>query len=271
MHRNGLAAVDLDLTWPVYWLQGREIAVWADLLGIGTFGFALWSYINPESSGARLGFALALLLCGGLTSSFGGINHFYHAWFWMAAVLVFLPEGQSRSAKLTYCLTFATAQGLLLTFYSLAGMWKLADGIESLYLGTEGNLSPRGLALTFADRILQTGTEPLLGRWFVEHWWLSLPVFAATIYMQLTAVLVVYRPRLHMAWGLALLGFHIGTFLFMEIIFVVNVMVIMVFLVGSPFQESNWLRLSTLRQLPLIGQLLSTFSPPPDRRLVPAE
>jgi hypothetical protein len=214
--------------------------------------------MNPRSLTARAGFAASLLLCGGLVSSFGGINHSYHAWLWIAAALIFLPNGTSRPDKARYCLTFASAQALLLGFYSLAGVAKLAEGIGSLVAGIEGNLSTRGLALTFADRILQTGTEPLLGRWFVDNWWLSLPVFAFTIYMQLVAVAVAYRPKLHAAWGLLLFGFHLGTFLFMEIIFVVNMLLIMALLVNSPFQERNWFRWSTLADLPLLGSLFRT-------------
>ena len=215
-------------------------------------------FLSPASRFARIGFAISLILCGGIMCSFGGVNHFNHAWLWVAVVLAFLPGGRSRADQTSYCLTFAAAQGMLLSFYTLAGTWKIIGGLTSLARGVEGNFSPRGLALTFADRMLQTPTAPLLGHWFVDHWWLSLPTFVAVIYMQFVAVAVAYRPRLHVVWGLALLLFHLGTFLFMEIIFTVNVLVILVLLVNSPFQEPGWVRWSTLEQLPLIGRVFRT-------------
>lgn len=251
-------------------MSGRDLLMWADIISVSAMLLALWCVVDPKSFIARIGFALSLLLCGGISTSFAGVNHGFHAWFWIAAVFAFLPREGNRAGKLTYCLTFATAQALLLSFYTLAGTWKLVEGFVAVGMGAEGNFSPRGLALVFADRMVQTGTTPLLGRWFVEHWWLSLPLFVAVIYAQFVSVAIAYRPRLHMAWGLTLIAFHIATFLFMEIIFVVNILVILPLLVLSPFQVQPWFRWATLCDLPLIGPLFR-WRPQGQRRLAPAE
>lgn len=270
LHNEARNAAELDLTWPVLWLHGRDLLVWTDVFLTMAVASALVAYLSPAIRMARAVLPLSLLMIGGIMSSFGGINHYVHSWFWVALVFVFLPAGESRPAKLSYCLTFATAQAMLLGFYSLAGLWKAKEGLMSLLLGAEGDFAPRGLALTLADRIVQTGTEPLLGRFLVENYWLAWPMFLFVIYVQVVAILIVLRPRLHMAWGLALLAFHLMTFLAMEIIFVVNVMLILALLVSSPFQQGAWLGSAALRQLPIFGPLFRSV-PRRTAPLVPAE
>jgi hypothetical protein len=252
-HYEARQAAELDLTWPVMWLHGRDFVIWADIFSLAAVVASFVAYLDPGNRIARAVLPASLLVVGGLLSSFGGINHYVHSWFWVALVMVFLPASGRRADKLSYCLTFATAQAMLLGFYSLAGLWKLREGMAALLVAGEGDFAPRGLALTLADRIMQTGTQPLLGRFLVENYWLAWPMFLAVIYMQVVAILVVFRPRLHMAWGLGLLLFHLMTFVAMEIIFTVNVLLILAVLIRSPFQEPGWVSVRTLHDLPLLG------------------
>lgn len=270
LHVRAITAAELDFAWPVMWLGGRDLVRWVDVLSFGALATSLLACWKPNLLSARLGFALFTLGCGGFYVSFGGVNHLYHMWFWVALVLVFLPNAAERGKRLSYCVTFAMAQGLILAFYTMAGLWKLLYGLNSLWHGVEGNLSPRGLSLTLADRIVQTGTEPLIGRFVAENYWLSWPMFLAMIYIQAVALMVVFKPRLHVAWGLALVAFHIGTWLLMEIVFPLHFMILLVFLVLSPFRTDDWLKWETLRDLPIFGPLFR-FKFKPDTTLAPAE
>ena len=142
----------------------------------------------------------------------------------------------------------------MLLFYTMAGYWKVQYGILSLLAGQEGNFSPRGLALQLADRMAQTNTEPLLGAFLVDNYWFAFPMFLFLIYVQFTAVLVAFKPQLHIVWGLILVGFHTGTFLLMEIAFPKHIFLLMLLLVSSPFAQPGWFQWRTLREFPLLGR-----------------
>ncbi len=247
-------ARDLDLLWPILWIEPFDLRTATDILTFSCFMSSLLAFWKPDLWLARASFAILLLFGAALHGSFGGINHVYHIWIWVAVVFVFLPSAISRVGQLAYCLTFATAQALILFFYSLAGFWKVSSGIAVMLAGQEGNFSPRGLALTLADRMVQTGTEPLLARFVIDNYFVSWLMFLGIIYVQFMAVIIVFRPRLHVIWGLALLGFHTGTWLLMEISNAQHLMVLLILLVMSPFAK-EWRSLATLRDLPLFGGL----------------
>ncbi len=247
-------AQDLDLLWPVFWMERLDLRLAIDILTFSCFLSALWAFWKPNLLAVRAGFAILLLLAGAIHGSFGGINHVYHIWIWVSIVFVFLPKADQRVGQLAYCLTFAMVQALVLFFYSLAGFWKLGSGILMLLDGREGNLSPRGLALTLADRMLQTGTEPLLARIVIDHYYVSWALFLGLIYAQFVAIVIVFRPRLHVIWGLILVGFHTGTWLLMEITNVQHLMVLFILMVMSPFAK-EWKTWETLKDMPLIGGL----------------
>lgn len=270
LHQMAITASGLDFLWPVMWMQRRDLVQWVDIVSLGAVLSALWAAWKQDQRTARAAFAVFTLFCGGFTVSVGGINHLYHLWIWMAVVLVFLPNGRARADRLRYLLTISVAQALMLTFYTMAGFWKALYGLAAIWRGVEGNLSPRGLALQLADRIMQTNTQPLLGRFFVENYWLSWPMFVGMIYVQLVAVAIVFKPRLHVAWGLALIAFHIGTWLLMEITFPLHFMLLLVFLVLSPIRVDNWLQWQTVQDLPVFGRLFRG-APMLRPRLVPAE
>lgn len=247
-------AQDLDLLWPVFWIERLDLRLATDILTFCCFLSSLLAFWKPNLLAARASFAVLLLLAGAIHGSFGGINHVYHIWIWVSIVFVFLPQTAHRVGQLAYCLTFAIAQGLVLFFYSLAGFWKISSGILMMVAGREGNFSPRGLALTLADRMVQTGTEPLLARIVIDHYYVSWALFLGLIYAQFVAVVIVFRPRLHVIWGLILVGFHSGTWLLMEITNVQHLMVLLILMVMSPFAK-EWKTWETLRDMPLIGGL----------------
>lgn len=255
VHLHGAGPIELEFVWPVAWMSGLPLAPVSDLLGLGTLVFALLAFWKPEKMAFRAGFTVFLLFCAGIRASYGGINHGFHAWLWVSACLVFLPAARSRAGKLSYCLAFATAQGLLLLFYSLAGFWKAAYGFQSMLHGVEGNFSPRGLALLLSDRMMQTGTQPLLGDFLVNHYLVSWPLFIILILVQLLAVIITFRPSLHVAWALILIAFHTGTFLLMEIPFPNHILALTVILLNSPFTPANWLRRETIYDVPGLGFL----------------
>lgn len=255
---HALASSDaaFDLLWPIAWARDLDMVIVANTLGMLCLGSALLAVLAPAKPVFRIAFAICLLPLLAIPMSLGSINHGNHALFWVTVVFALLPVAKDRASRLAYCLTFAGAQGLLMTFYTLAGFHKIRGGVESLLLGIEGSFSPRGLAHTLAARVVETGTEPVLARFVIENYWLAWPGFLAIIYIQFTALIVAFRPSLHSVAGLALMSFHIGTFLLMEIPFPNHIFLLMLLMVVSPFAHHHVPEFAAARYLPGVEWLL---------------
>jgi hypothetical protein len=258
--------------WPVRWIgHASNAATIIDWLCFAWLLTSLAAFAFTQSRIIRTLFACAMLEVAAVSNSLGGINHGFHAWFWVGFLLIFLPArmeaAPSRSGKMAYLSVIAGCQTLLLSFYTLAGFQKFAAGIHSVDHGALGNFSSFGLASTIADRMVQTGTTPLLGRAMVDYPWLSLPLFLPIIFIQMMAVIVAFRPRLHPVWGWALIAFHVGTWLLMEILFIQHVALLALFLVASPFTPDRMAWRDALADIPVIGPLANLL---PRRRAGPA-
>jgi hypothetical protein len=264
--------------WPVMWLPDLTTSTvgWLSLACLlsSLLAFQFHSY-RP----ARALFAVLFLCVAAVPNSIGGINHGYHAWIWIGFVLVLLPDIRGaepkRVEKMAYLATISMVQVLLLSFYTLSGFWKFLGGVIPLIGGVEGNFSPRGLALQLADRSLQTGSSPLLADFVISNYWLLWPMFLGLIYLQLVAVFISFRPRLHLVWGYALVGFHTGTWLLMQIPFPNHVLFLLLFFVMSPFRPSHWTVRDVIGDLPVFGAVFRRTMAVRDRHQsahpVPAE
>jgi hypothetical protein len=253
-----------DFRWPVAWLSmfaGSRLIEW---LPVALVFASLLTFQFPTYRAARVVFAILCLFVSALENSQGAMGHEFHFWVWIGICLVFLPSVQSsgtlpRTYKMTYLSVIVAVQALILVFYSLAGFWKVRYGLGPLLHGIEGNFAPRGLALQLADRMLETGTSPLLADFVITNYWLIWPMFLALMYIQLVAVLVVLRPRLHVVWGHLLILFHIGTWLLMEIEFTQNVLFLGLLFVMSPFRPREWNFREALSDLPGLGLPVRLF------------
>ena len=277
LHEMVDSAPPLDLAWPLIWADGLEMLPLVDTLSVTCAFFSIFAFWKPHVVWWRAGFAVTFLMCAAVPVSLGAINHGYHEWIWVASLFILLPNSKeknpNRATKMSTLITFAGVQGLMLMFYTMAGFWKALSGVQSLIAGVPGNFSPNALAWTLADRMLQTNSEPLLGPFMVENAWVGWPAFMFIIYAQVVAIAVVFRPSLHRAWALALIAFHTGTFVLMQIAFPTHIAILMVLFLLSPFQREDWLRFETLYHLPIFGDLARRLSdraaPSPSQTPVP--
>ncbi len=125
------------------------------------------------------------------------------------------------------------------------------------------SIAPNALPLLVTQKWLQTGDHPLLADFFVQHLWLAWPVHLLVIYIELFALVAVFRPELHRLWGLLLLTFHLMVWLLLGIVFAYQPLVIAPLFIWSPFAPMSHPKLAQiLRQLPLFGDLahLATVS-----------
>jgi hypothetical protein len=251
----------LDGLWPLFWGPPENpqltIAVVVMIFFLGTFS----SILCPHRRIYRILAFLGLLLAGALSNSFGKIDHGHHAWIFVAFLLIFLPDGPPRKlagsigARQRYLLVFAGAQASFLLCYSLAGFWKLLAGLQRALAGEVGGLSPDGLAYLAADRLLQTGSESVLGPLVIEHPWLGWPLLVGGIYLELVAVVVVFRPSLLRPWGALIASLHLGSLLILTVGYLPNLLLAVPLLLAAPGGTRPPTLRSTLGNLPLFEWL----------------
>ncbi|MEM9318084.1 MAG: hypothetical protein AAGA70_03650 [Pseudomonadota bacterium] len=246
-------------------LQPRWVVAWMpDALTGGTI--ATTAYLVGASAGlifmqhrwARILVCITLVQAAGFRYSFGGLNHGYHFWIWVSFCLCFLPDGnlsrlsQSYASRHRYLTAFWLAMALVAVFYSLSGFWKVAAGLEAMIAGNINSFSPTALATIVADKLQQSGDNTLLGPFLLDRPLLGWPAHLWVIYVELLAIVAVFRPSLHQTWGLMLIVFHIGTFLLMGIVFAKHVLLLTLLYLWSPFANPFDLR-RVLAVLPLVG------------------
>ena len=244
-----------DFLWPLVWVDYFDANLVLELLSILTLIGALAALQFRRYRLVRLVFALLFFLTATSVNSTGGINHPYHAWLMTGFVFVLLPDGRieefSRASRMSYLTVLLTAQAMFMLTYTMAGLWKVVLGAVAFLADIPGNFSSMALSWTIANRSLQTGTSPLLADFVVLNPLVVWPGFLAVMYVQVFALVATFRPRLHVLWAYALISFHIGTWLTMEIIFIQHALLLTILFVMSPFAPRNEEMSKLIRDLPL--------------------
>ncbi len=258
----GRASPELDALWPIKWLEltGLELggALMAHLAIIaGLLGLVLWRWLW-----VRMLVSLAFLQYLGLQNSSGYLIHGFYSWFWLSVALWFLPSASlaslraTRRGRMRFLLGFAAAPAIMLLFYTLSGAHKVASATAALFTDDVSGFAPQAMAVTLAWRSLETGSEPLWAAVIIDLPWLGWPLYLTVYYVELVALVILCRPRLHRAWGVLLILFHMGTFLFLDITFPEHVLINGLFLVMSPFALGLADPWRAAAALPLLGGLV---------------
>lgn len=258
--RFGLADGDVQATaplWPVRLIEQTVGTGWfAHSFVVTAAGalLALSAAIAPRVLLWRLGIFLYLMLQVAVRNSYGSINHGSYMLLYISFALLFLPrrrgdgdDAMSRE-ELVRCLgAFWLAQSLLLLPYTLAGFWKIRYG------GFEV-LSPDALTRILLDRLLSELDDlpPLLPQ-VLQHTTLTQVMWILTLYIEVVALLVVFRPHLHRPFGVILILFHMLSDWTMNISFSSNILVLALFLVFSPLAPSRTSVSSIVQSLPIVG------------------
>lgn len=255
----------LDLLWPVAWMALLPSGVSTEILAnayviAGFLGIFFWRFLA-----VRVFVLLVVLQFTAWPNSFGGINHAYHEWFWLSVCFLFLPAGsqqnlrESRADRTRFLYAFAIAPALILFFYSLSGAYKLYYASVSLVSGHYGGFMPDAMAQTLARRALETGSEPLWSDVIINYPVLGWPLYLSLYFVEIFAIVVVFRPVLYKLWGFLLIAFHFGTLTFMDITFPQHIFINGLLFVMSPFvpRTADWR--TTLIAVPLFGRWLSMW------------
>lgn len=275
--RITLNSADMIPLWPVFWASDSHLA--ANLLMPFLLVSALFAVALPGRRWPRILVFLAYLEVSAFRASFGlgSINHGSHYWIWIGICFCFLPAGShgrlndSRNGRYHFLMVFWFTQALIMLFYSMSGFWKVADGLGDLFAGEFSGFHPTALATTAAHTMLQRNNPTMLGPWIVEHPLAGWPLFLWVIYVELVALLVMFRPALLPLWGIMLILFHIGTLMLLGISFAKHVIVLTLLFVWSPFALGNHGIPEMVRALPGIAWLFQRQSQNPAQVRAAAE
>ena len=242
---QGLTRSTLDLLWPVWWIEmvggeaGSLVVIHLSIVA-GLLGVFWW-----RRRSVRVLVVLAQLLVAAYINSQGAINPSLHMWLWVGVCFIFLPNGRDsglrakRRDRMAFLIAFSAAQGLVLLFYSLSGIYKVSSAVVALLSGKVSGFAPEAMALTLAQRSVQTGTDPIWAPFVIEHPLVGWPLYIGFYYIEFAALMVFLRPELHRLWGTVLVLFHFGTFLFMSISFPAHVLINSMLLIFSPFAPKS--------------------------------
>ncbi|MEM6354927.1 MAG: hypothetical protein AAF844_04480 [Pseudomonadota bacterium] len=258
-HRFGGDFADQVLLWPLWWTALTDTAIAKQMLSwlalvAGVAGAFAWRW-----RASRLLVSLALLQAVTFANMGGSINHGQHEIFWVSVMFWFLPTGSpstmlnNRFWRVRFIMTFAAAGGLILFFYTLSGYFKVEHAFGQLFKGEVGGFHPDGMATILARRMMDSNTTPLLAELIIENPLLGWPMFLVVYYVELFAIVALFRPELVRLFGGILMLFHLGTFIFMEIIFIDHVLINGLLFWLAPWAVARPSVKEVLLALPLIG------------------
>jgi hypothetical protein len=244
--------------WPASWWFGWvSVRTGVNIIFGAYLVASVMALLFAERRIARAAYSLTLLQYMAVINGFFKIGHAFHAWLFISLVLVLLPDGRwherQRIADRHHFLTVVwLSQFVLLFFYTLAGVWKVAHAIEQYVGGETSAFHVRGFSLTLAKKLLDSNELTVLGDFLLRHQLLGWALFLGAMYIETFSVLIAFRPRLHRAWGAGLILFHIGTQLAMDIGFQQNVLLLGIFIVCSPFAPDRVAARDVVLDLPIL-------------------
>lgn len=251
-----------DFLWPVVWMECIPINVGIMVLFALLLSSSFLAAWMPERKALRILTSLAWFFSIALQNSVGKIDHSDHLTVFLAFLLIFFPFGtghgrrQQKQLALAQLHVFATCQKLILLTYSMSGLGKIILGFWQLGRGEINVFYPEALARQTASRLLEEGTESILGPLLIDHAFWGWPLMMGAIYLQLFSLWAAFRPRLHRGWGIAQVLFHASTYLFMDLQFKVPPFWLLLYLVFSPFTPTSTGWRDMLHSLPLFGKWL---------------
>lgn len=253
--RGMLEARSLAGPWTLDWLPDDSVHRGVPWILGGYLATAILVTALPQLRLVRAANFVMLVQYVSLLQSFGYIRHTHHAWLWASGILVLLPNrnwsGRTTAEHRHYFLsTIWLAQLVVAAFYSLTGFWKVAGIGEALVRGEPSMLGGEGFMWVVVRGQILVEDPALLSGFLIDHPRVAWASYLATIYVELVAVVVAFRPRLHRIWGVLLIAFHFATELTMRISFVPAVVVVAVLFVGSPLAPGGVHLKESLLDLP---------------------
>lgn len=246
------------LLWPVFWISFFDFHTAFTIIILFYLFAALLAALFPQKRLFRILICIGLFEYIAYMNSFGKIDHPWHTWVLTSFLLIFLPSfSQSKLDRQKFLLVFWGCQAVVLLTYTMSGFSRIYGAVIQIFSGHPHAFVPEAFAFYIANRLVQTNTTTLLGRFIVENPIVGWFPFVMGLYLELFALWAAIRPSLQKFWGFYLILFHIITYLTMGIKFVPPVLLLSLLFLNSPYKKTALLQ-TFLSDLPLFGYFFTS-------------
>lgn len=257
--RNGFEPI-----WILSWLHDMPFTSVASIFYIVAIGgMFLGGLSHWWSIGRFMGF-VGIWALHAMESSFGQPNHQWYPWLFTSFLLIFLPgrtfsEDASYEAKRKILLLLWSAQAMFLLTYSMSGLQKIRVGVEQLLHGEVGAFGIGGFSMLVANwhNVFQAKTD--LGWFIIQNPEIASLLYLGAIYLEFFALWSSIRPSIQRLWAVGLVTFHMGTYLFMGILFTQHVLLLIVLFFFQPFVAGKISIEEMILDIPLAGGVYALF------------
>lgn len=231
-----------DPIWSVSWIpldywEAIIRTVLLSFLGFSIVALLLWE----RSRLIRIGLFTSMFVYLSLLSSFGKIDHFMHIMTVVSFLLIFAPVKTKKNSSATDLLRIVFGiQTFILLAYFVSGFFKLYGILDQELRGVTSALSPDALAINLSKTTIANGLD-----YFGSSLILANPSFFFSVIMiggflvEFFSIYVIFKPRLHRVWGVLLMLLHAGILITVGPDFSLQMFVVGLFLVFSPFANLN--------------------------------
>ncbi|MCY4512934.1 MAG: hypothetical protein OXB86_04530 [Bdellovibrionales bacterium] len=233
-----------DWIWSVSWMSfiPEKFPVVLAFVLAG-FLFSMIGVLFPHKKWLRVFVFLLVFQSLALKYSPIKIGHSSHILLFTSFWLIFinLNNKSKELIKEQNKLYLWAIQVSFLGAYFLTGLWKLRDFMGYL-MKMDWSEIPRCLGANFADEYISYNLESpfyegvlkVLEWPFINHLlWLGVILF------QVCVLVVAWFPPLQRVCGLLIILFHVSTFIFMDLRFLPNQYIALIFLVCHPYQRKR--------------------------------
>jgi len=245
--------------WPIFWFDVTGFSAGVNIVMIVFAVGACSSVTFPQNRFCRILAFLGLSFYCALTNSFGTIHQSTQPWVLIAFIFIFLPNGerdargQRRIFRAKYLSVFFAAQAIILLLFGLAGVWKIIYGVYPSNTSSVSIFSEYGFSYMIAERLIKDGALSPLGPLLIAYPKVSAGMFIVGVYMEVSALFVIFRPVLHRLWGIFFIAMLILNCAILNIEFHAIVLLTGLFLILTPFQQESLKIRELVVKMPLIN------------------
>lgn len=194
-------------------------------LGTATFLFAKSKRLTYQ-----------LLFWGYFLSSFIHFHYykFYHRSHLLIYCLFILAFSWRTKNQLS---AHRLIQKITILIYGMTGTWKAYYVIKSYLASQSFSFMSEVLPRHIAHFFLVDYEFNRLGLWLLNSPQISSVLFLCIIFVQLSGFYIINKPRFFLLWGCAILSFHLGTYLFLNILFWQMILIVLIFFVFFRYER----------------------------------
>lgn len=256
-----------DPIWPIFWADYVPFTTAHVLVYVLLFTGALTAAHFFRYRSARIAALLGTLMYVAFENSFNSTNPPFYSLLYVLFWFVFLPRigagelDTPSSSRKKFLLVFWITQFMVFSTYTMSGIGKLYDaGRDILTARGITVFSPEALAYYIADWIPRFDQVSVLGPLIVRHPMLGWVPMLITLYLLLFSVWAAFKPNIHRLWAFGLLMFHVMVYLTMALAFTESVLVLLLLLYASPFQNAHMPLRKRLGDIPLFGRAVNALT-----------